>query len=165
VVEGGLSSVVLGWLRSVRVRLRERLGRRCLIHGICGCAGPAPAIAAGGWRGALVFPILYFRSGRRWVCLVLILLAAVILGIVLRGSYLVYAAPQIFPEAAWQFALSGALKSFDRRWRLDAGECCVVGESIYYLVRILADVAGFASITRLPYVAANYFTCFSLPRP
>src|SRR5271155_2553736 len=64
----------------------------------------APSSGGGGWFPSLDFDL---DGDGVWV---LILLAALILGIVCAGGYLVYAAPEILPEAAWQFALAGALK-------------------------------------------------------
>jgi hypothetical protein len=71
-------------------------------------AVPEPASASSGGGGHW-FPSLDFDLDGDGVW-VLILLAVLILGIVFAGGYLVYAAPQILPEAAWQFALAGALK-------------------------------------------------------
>jgi len=67
---------------------------------------PAPAPVSSG--SSSWFPKLDFDfDGDGWV--VLLLLAALVLAIVGAGGYLVYAAPQILPEAAGQALLAGVL--------------------------------------------------------
>jgi hypothetical protein len=69
---------------------------------------PAPSGGGGGGGGDWLPSLDFDLDGDGvWI---LILLAVLILGIVFAGGYLVYAAPEILPEAAWQFALAGALK-------------------------------------------------------
>lgn len=72
---------------------------------------PVPVSGGGGLGGGggSWFPSFDFDLDGDGVW-VLILLAVLILGILFAGGYLVYAAPEILPEAAWQFALAGVLK-------------------------------------------------------
>jgi hypothetical protein len=67
---------------------------------------PAPAPVSSGSSGWFSKLDIDF-DGDGWV--VLLLLAALVLAIVGAGGYLVYAAPQILPEAAGQALLAGAL--------------------------------------------------------
>ncbi len=102
-------------------------------------AAPAPSGGGGGW-----FPDLDFNldGDGLWI---LILLAVLILGIVFAGGYLVYAAPQILPEAAWQFALAGALKKAsakDGDWMPGV----LMSSAIpFFIVLILAAVLGWTA--------------------
>ena len=45
----------------------------------------------------------------------LLLLAILILSIFCAAGYLIYVAPQLLPEAAWQAALAGGLRGMTRR--------------------------------------------------
>ena len=72
-------------------------------------AAPAPSGGGGGHSSWFDFDFGFDLDGDG--LLILILLAVLILGIVLAAVYLVYAAPQILAEAAWQFALAGAIRT------------------------------------------------------
>ena len=103
-------------------------------------AAPVPeGGGGGGW-----FPDLDFNldGDGLWV---LILLAVLILGIVFAGGYLVYAAPQILPEAAWQFALAGVLKKAsakDGNWMPGVMMSSAIP---FIVVLILAAVLGWTA--------------------
>jgi hypothetical protein len=93
---------------------------------------------------------------------VLILLAVLILGIVFAGGYLVYAAPQILPEAAWQFALAGALKKAsakDGDWMPGVMMSSAIP---FVVVLILAAVLGWTAHHACP-AATKLLQVFSCP--
>jgi hypothetical protein len=77
-------------------------------------SGPqAPIVApapSGGSRWSL--PDIDLGGDDGWE--VVLLLAALVLAIVLAGGYLIYAAPQILPEAAWQAVLASTLTRFKK---------------------------------------------------
>ena len=117
---------------------------------------PAPAGGGGSW-----FPSLDFELDGDGVW-VLILLAVLILGIVFAGGYLVYAAPQILPEAAWQFALAGALKKAsteDGDWMPGVLRSSAIP---FIVILILAAVLGFVAHHACP-TAAKLLQVFSCP--
>ena len=101
-------------------------------------AAPAPSGGGGGW-GGIDFDFDLDGDG----IMILILLAALILGIVFAGGYLIYAAPQILPEAAWQFALAGALHKVTKQkgdWMMAILKASVIP---FVIVLVLATVLGF----------------------
>jgi hypothetical protein len=121
-------------------------------------AAPEPAgiSGGGGW-----FPDLDFSldGDGLWV---LILLAVLILGIVFAGGYLVYAAPQILPEAAWQFALAGALKKAsakDGDWMPGVMMSSAIP---FIVVLILAAVLGWTAHYACP-AATKLLQVFNCP--
>lgn len=65
---------------------------------------PSPSTSSG-WFPKLDFDFDFDGDGG----FVLVLLALLVVGILGAGGYLVYAAPQILPEAAWQALLAGTL--------------------------------------------------------
>jgi hypothetical protein len=103
----------------------------------------APEPSGGGGVGGLFSGFDFdFDGDGVWV---LILLAVLILGIVFAGGYLVYAAPEILPEAAWQFALAGVLKkasSKDGDWMPGVMRSSAVP---FIVVLILAAVLGWTA--------------------
>jgi hypothetical protein len=101
-------------------------------------AAPAPSSGGGGWGG---FDLDLDLDGDG--IMILILLAALILGIVFAGGYLIYAAPQILPEAAWQFALAGALHKATKQ-KGDWMSAILKSSAIpFVIVLVLATVLGF----------------------
>ena len=123
-------------------------------------AVPGPAPASGGGGGSW-FPSLDFDLDGDGL-FVLILLAVLILGIVFAGGYLVYAAPQILPEAAWQFALAGALKKAsteDGDWMPGVLRSSAIP---FIVVLILAAALGFTAHHACP-AATKLLQVFSCP--
>jgi hypothetical protein len=121
-------------------------------------AVPPPSSSGGGgsWFPSLDFDL---DGDGVWV---LVLLAALILGIVFAGGYLVYAAPQILPEAAWQFALAGALKKAsteDGDWMPGVLWSSAIP---FAVVLILATALGFAAHHACP-TATKLLQVFSCP--
>jgi hypothetical protein len=118
-------------------------------------AAPPPS-GGGGGGGWLDFDL---DGDGLWV---LILLAVLILGIVFAGGYLVYAAPQILPEAAWQFALAGALKkasSKDGDWMPGVMMSSAIP---FIVVLILAAVLGWTAHHACP-AATKLLQVFNCP--
>jgi hypothetical protein len=104
-------------------------------------AAPAPSSGGGGgggW-GGLNLDLDLDGDG----IMILILLAVLILGIVFAGGYLIYAAPEILPEAAWQFALAGALHKATKQ-KGDWMSAIVKSSAIpFVIVLVLATVLGY----------------------
>jgi len=122
-------------------------------------AAPAPAPSGGG--GGSWFPSLDFDLDGDGIW-VLILLAVLILGIVFAGGYLVYAAPEILPEAAWQFALAGALKKAateDGDWMPGVLRSSAIP---FAVVLILAAVLGWGAHSVCP-SAVKLLQVFNCP--
>jgi hypothetical protein len=124
-------------------------------------AVPPPSAASGGGGGGHWFPSLDFDLDGDGIW-VLILLAALILGIVCAGGYLVYAAPQILPEAAWQFALAGALKKAsteDGDWMPGVLKSSAIP---FIVVLILATALGWTAHHACP-AATKLLQVFNCP--
>jgi hypothetical protein len=122
-------------------------------------AVPTPVPTSGGGGGW--FPSLDFDVDDDGIW-VLILLAVLILGIVGAGGYLVYAAPQILPEAAWQFALAGALKKAsteDDDWMPGVLRSSATP---FIVVQILATALGWAAHHACP-AATKFLQVFNCP--
>jgi len=88
--------------------------------------------------------------GDDWV--ILLLLAALILAIVFAGGYLIYAAPSILPEAAWQAALAGTLvrstKNADHRTWV---KCVLRSSAIPFgIILILGGALGWEARKHCP---------------
>lgn len=119
---------------------------------------PAPSSGRGGGSW---FPDLDLNLDGDGVW-VLVLLAVLILGIVLAGGYLVYAAPEILPEAAWQFALAGALKkaaSQDGEWMPGVMRSSAIP---FVIVLLLATGLGWGAHHACP-SAAKLMQVFHCP--
>ena len=83
---------------------------------------------------------------------ILLLLAALVLAIVFAGGYLIYAAPSILPEAAWQAALAGTLvratKDADHRTWV---KCVLRSSAIPFgIILILGGALGWEARRHCP---------------
>jgi hypothetical protein len=112
-------------------------------------SSPVPAPSGGGGGGHhWGFDFDFDLDGDS--VLVLIVLAVLILGIVFAGGYLVYVAPEILPEAAWQFALAGALGKIAKA-KGDWMPGFIKSTSIPFgVVLILATALGFVAQYHCP---------------
>lgn len=82
-----------------------------------------------------------------WILLLLALLVLAILG---GGGYLIYAAPHVLPEAAWQAALAGGLHRMTKQkpdWL-----SCVLRSSVipFALVLVMATILGWQAQKHCP---------------
>jgi len=116
--------------------------------------------SGGGGGGGHWFPSLDFDLAGDGFSVCSILLAALILGIVLRGrAKLVYAAPQIRP-AARGVALAGALRGSTEEGELVPG--VLRSSAIPCIVVLIGAGAGFAAHHDCP-TAAQLLQVFSCP--
>ncbi len=98
--------------------------------------------SSGGGGGGSGFDL---DLGDDWVVILLVVLLA--LAIVCAGGYLIYAAPQILPEAAWQATLATGLARVSKPTEHENWLRCVVRKSsipfavVLILVVVLATVA------------------------
>jgi hypothetical protein len=110
-------------------------------------AQPSPApggsggSSVGSWFGDLNFDL----DGDGWA--VILLLAALLLAIIFAGGYLIYAAPQILPEAAWQAVLTTSLTRISKEEHHDWMSGVIKSTAIpFSVVLLLASALGwFAS--------------------
>lgn len=108
-------------------------------------AAPAPAHSGGsGWS----IPDLDLGDDG-WQ--IVLLLAVLVLAIVLAGGYLIYAAPQILPEAAWQAVLASTLtrvqKDDHHGWMSGVVKSTVLP---FAVVLILAGALGWVAHKHCP---------------
>jgi len=110
---------------------------------------------SGGW-----FSGLGDIDGDDWW--ILLLLALLVLSILCAGGYLIYAAPQFLPEAAWQAALAGGLRRMTTRkpdWMLAVMRSSAIP---FAVVLIFAVVLGWQAQKYCP-GASRLVDVFSCP--
>jgi hypothetical protein len=94
---------------------------------------------------------------------ILLLLAALVLVIVFAGGYLIYAAPQILPEAAWQAVFASTLtrvsKDDHHGWMSGVLKSTVIP---FAIVMVLAGALGWVAHKQCPQ-AAKLMEVFSCP--
>jgi hypothetical protein len=105
--------------------------------------GTEPKVSAGSGGGGGSGG-LDFDAGDDWA--ILLLLAAVILAIVCAGGYLIYVAPHILPEAAWQASLGAGLARIAKPAEQGNWLKGVLRASILPFVVVLALVMGLAHV-------------------
>ncbi len=115
--------------------------------------------AARGGKSSSWFSGLGDIDGDDWW--ILLLLALLVLSILCAGGYLIYAAPQFLPEAAWQAALAGGLRRMTNRkpdWML-----AVIRSSAapFAVVLIFAIVLGWQAQDHCPSASrlVDVFSC------
>lgn len=102
------------------------------------------ASGGGGGHSWFGFDFDLDLDGEGW--LVLILLVALVLTVVLAGGYLVWAAPQILPEAAWQAVLAGTLTRISKQDHHDWMPGILKSTAIpFALVLLFATALGWAA--------------------
>ncbi|MEP7352599.1 MAG: hypothetical protein ABI824_05150 [Acidobacteriota bacterium] len=100
-----------------------------------------------------------------WILLLLVLLVGAILG---SGGYLIYAAPQILPEAAWQAALAGGLHRMTKQkpdWKMSVLRSSAIP---FAVVLTLAGVLGWQAQRKCPSASRlmEVFSCSTeVPAP
>ena len=114
-----------------------------------GPSAPMPApVPSGGSRWSL--PDIDLGGGDDgWE--IVLLLAALVLAIVLAGGYLIYVAPQILPEAAWQAVLASTLtrvkKDDHHGWMTGVMKSTVLP---FAIVMVLAGALGWVAHKHCP---------------
>ena len=93
---------------------------------------------------------------------ILLLLAALVLAIAFAGGYLIYAAPQILPEAAWQAVFASTLTRVSKQdhhgWMSGVLRSNVLP---FTIVLLLAGAFGWAAHKQCPHAAklVEVFSC------
>jgi hypothetical protein len=109
--------------------------------------GPEPVSASSGGGGWSLPDIDLGDDG--WE--IVLLLVVLVLAIVLAGGYLIYAAPQILPEAAWQAVLASTLtrvkKDDHHGWMSGVVKSTVLP---FAVIMVLAGALGWVSHKHCP---------------
>jgi hypothetical protein len=129
-----------------------------LVEGEAPAAMPAPPLTSGGGGGVggggrAGFSLPDIELGDDgWE--ILLLLALLVLAILFAGGYIIYAAPEILPEAAWQAVLASTLTRVARQEQHNwmAGVCKSTAIP-FAIVLILATSLGWVSHNYCPEAA------------
>jgi len=104
-----------------------------------GVAGPKISNGGGGFN-------FDFDLGDDWAMIVLLI--ALVLAIVCSGGYLIYVAPTILPEAAWQVTLAAGLARVAKPSERHGWMGCVLKASALPFAAVLVMVVALAWVAR-----------------
>lgn len=101
---------------------------------------------------------------------ILLLLAALVLAIVFAGGYLIYVAPSILPEAAWQAGLAAALVRTTKNADRNNWMTCILRSSAipFAIILLLGSALGWEAHKHCPQavkISQVWYCTVGLPQP